>query len=158
MFFYARPCRTPFSAYILEDMMEFVRAHATYRFIIFDEEEERPRLLVRHFPRFAFLPSQAYLRRIALGLQAKHALSVRDNSAIRPSPDGGCAGCENPIQNSRSRNRFVKSRQVRSQFCSLTRPLFSDFLRPVSWINIPGSHRPSDFLTLSTYACAWPVC
>jgi ubiquitin-protein ligase E3 D len=27
-------------------MIEFVQAHATYRFVIFDEEDERPRLLV----------------------------------------------------------------------------------------------------------------
>lgn len=28
-------------------MMEFVQAHATYRFVILDEEEERARILVR---------------------------------------------------------------------------------------------------------------
>lgn len=27
-------------------MIEFVQAHATYRFVIFDEEDERPRMLV----------------------------------------------------------------------------------------------------------------
>ena len=37
----------PLSAFIVEDMNEFVQAHATYRFVIFDEEEERPRMLVR---------------------------------------------------------------------------------------------------------------
>ncbi|KAI5118543.1 hypothetical protein M0805_008484 [Coniferiporia weirii] len=42
----AEPSRVPFSAFILEDMLELVRAHATYRFIILDEEEERPRLLI----------------------------------------------------------------------------------------------------------------
>ena len=41
-----RPVRIPLSAFILEDMHELVRAHATYRFVILDEEEERPRLLV----------------------------------------------------------------------------------------------------------------
>jgi hypothetical protein len=34
------------SAFIVEDMLEFVHAHATYRFVIFDEEDERPRILV----------------------------------------------------------------------------------------------------------------
>lgn len=29
-------------------MMEFVQAHATYRFVISDEEDERPRLLVSY--------------------------------------------------------------------------------------------------------------
>lgn len=27
--------------------MELVRAHATYRFVVLDNEEERPRILVR---------------------------------------------------------------------------------------------------------------
>ena len=33
----------PLSAFIAEDMNEYVRAHATYRFVIADEEEERRR-------------------------------------------------------------------------------------------------------------------
>lgn len=41
-----RPLKIPLSAFIIEDMNEFVQAHATYRFVILDEEEERPRLLV----------------------------------------------------------------------------------------------------------------
>jgi len=40
------PLRIPLSAYIVADMAEFVQAHATYRFVIFDEEEDRPRLLI----------------------------------------------------------------------------------------------------------------
>lgn len=46
------PSRLPLSAFIAEDMNEFVHAHATYRFVIFDDEEERPRLLVRSPIRF----------------------------------------------------------------------------------------------------------
>ena len=42
-----RPSRIPLSAFIVEDMVELARAHATYRFVILDEEEERPRILVR---------------------------------------------------------------------------------------------------------------
>lgn len=42
-----RPSRIPLSAFIVEDMTELARAHATYRFVILDEEEERPRILVR---------------------------------------------------------------------------------------------------------------
>lgn len=38
--------RIPLSAFIVEDMMEFVHAHASYRFVIQDEEEEKPRILV----------------------------------------------------------------------------------------------------------------
>ncbi|OBZ67871.1 Serine/threonine-protein kinase SRPK [Grifola frondosa] len=42
----AEPSRVPLSAFIAEDMDEFVHAHATYRFVILDEEEERPRILI----------------------------------------------------------------------------------------------------------------
>jgi hypothetical protein len=38
--------KIPLSAFIVEDMAEFVQAHASYRFVIQDEEEERPRILV----------------------------------------------------------------------------------------------------------------
>ena len=41
-----RPLRIPMSAYVVEDMVELSQAHATYRFIVCDEEEEKPRLLV----------------------------------------------------------------------------------------------------------------
>ncbi|KAI0948109.1 hypothetical protein AcW1_009707 [Taiwanofungus camphoratus] len=40
------PFRLPLSAFIAEDMSEYVHAHATYRFVVFDEEEERPRILI----------------------------------------------------------------------------------------------------------------
>ena len=42
-----RPSRIPLSAFIVEDMTELARAHATYRFVVLDEEEERPSILVR---------------------------------------------------------------------------------------------------------------
>jgi len=45
-----RPLRIPLSSFIVEDMMEYVHAHATYRFILHDDEEERPRILVRRCP------------------------------------------------------------------------------------------------------------
>ncbi len=53
-----RPPRLPLSAFIAEDMNEFVHAHATYRFVIFDEEEERPRILVGHQTRFYRCPGR----------------------------------------------------------------------------------------------------
>ncbi|KAI0322864.1 HECT-like ubiquitin-conjugating enzyme-binding-domain-containing protein [Amylostereum chailletii] len=40
------PCRIPLSAFIVEDMIELAQAHATYRFVVLDEEEERPRVLL----------------------------------------------------------------------------------------------------------------
>ncbi|KAG8800916.1 hypothetical protein FRC16_001788, partial [Serendipita sp. 398] len=42
----SRPIRIPMSAYIVEDMVELSQAHGAYRFVICDEEEEKPRLLV----------------------------------------------------------------------------------------------------------------
>ncbi|KAH9963013.1 HECT-like ubiquitin-conjugating enzyme-binding-domain-containing protein [Russula dissimulans] len=41
----AEPSRIPLSAFIVEDMAALARAHATYRFVIMDEEE-RPRILM----------------------------------------------------------------------------------------------------------------
>ncbi|KAI0073794.1 hypothetical protein K474DRAFT_1677656 [Panus rudis PR-1116 ss-1] len=42
----SEPLKIPLSAFIVEDMTEFVQAHATYRFVIVDEEEDRPRILL----------------------------------------------------------------------------------------------------------------
>ncbi|KAJ8082884.1 hypothetical protein PM082_008741 [Marasmius tenuissimus] len=42
----AEPTRIPLSAFVVEDMTEFVHAHASYRFVLSDEEEERPRILI----------------------------------------------------------------------------------------------------------------
>ncbi|KAF5310946.1 hypothetical protein D9619_008085 [Psilocybe cf. subviscida] len=42
----AEPVRIPLSAFIVEDMIEFTRAHASHRFVISDEEEEKPRIMV----------------------------------------------------------------------------------------------------------------
>ncbi|KAJ3528770.1 hypothetical protein NMY22_g9273 [Coprinellus aureogranulatus] len=38
--------RIPLSAFIVEDMMEYVHAHASYRFVLRDEEDEKPRILI----------------------------------------------------------------------------------------------------------------
>ncbi|KIJ61613.1 hypothetical protein HYDPIDRAFT_137583 [Hydnomerulius pinastri MD-312] len=38
--------KIPMSAFVLQDMLEHVQAHATYRFVLSDEEEEKPRLLI----------------------------------------------------------------------------------------------------------------
>jgi len=40
------PLKIPLTAFIVGDMMEYVSAHATYRFVIQDEEEERARILL----------------------------------------------------------------------------------------------------------------
>ncbi|EIN08486.1 hypothetical protein PUNSTDRAFT_87923 [Punctularia strigosozonata HHB-11173 SS5] len=56
--------QVPLSAFIVEDMVELVQAHATYRFVIFDEEDERPRLLIWLFKpsiRLAYTTPAQYL-------------------------------------------------------------------------------------------------
>ncbi|KAF8649175.1 hypothetical protein AX16_005973 [Volvariella volvacea WC 439] len=42
----SEPIKIPLSAFVVGDMTEFVQAHATYRFVMMDEEDERPRLLI----------------------------------------------------------------------------------------------------------------
>ncbi|KAJ7754562.1 HECT-like ubiquitin-conjugating enzyme-binding-domain-containing protein [Mycena metata] len=59
------PSRLPLSAFIVEDMTEFVEAHASYRFIILDEEDERPRILI-----WLFKPSM----RIAYTTQTQYSM------------------------------------------------------------------------------------
>jgi len=61
--FFSEPFRIPLSAFIVEDMAEFVQAHASYRFIISDEEDERPRILVWLFKpnlQLAYATSKRY--------------------------------------------------------------------------------------------------
>ncbi|KAF8069026.1 HECT-like ubiquitin-conjugating enzyme-binding-domain-containing protein [Lyophyllum atratum] len=59
----SEPLKIPLSAFIVEDMIEFVRAHATYRFVILDEEQELPRILIWLFKpsiRLAYTTSSPY--------------------------------------------------------------------------------------------------
>ncbi|GLB42233.1 putative HECT-like Ubiquitin-conjugating enzyme (E2)-binding [Lyophyllum shimeji] len=59
----SEPTKIPLSAFIVEDMTEFVRAHATYRFVILDEEDELPRILIWLFKpsiRLAYTISNPY--------------------------------------------------------------------------------------------------
>ncbi|KAJ7461799.1 HECT-like ubiquitin-conjugating enzyme-binding-domain-containing protein [Mycena galericulata] len=57
--------RLPLSAFIVEDMTEFVDAHASYRFIILDEEDERARILI-----WLFKPNM----RLAYTTQTQYAM------------------------------------------------------------------------------------
>ncbi|KAJ7204759.1 HECT-like ubiquitin-conjugating enzyme-binding-domain-containing protein [Mycena pura] len=59
------PAKLPLSAFIVEDMNEFVEAHASYRFVILDEEEERARILI-----WLFKPNM----RLAYTTQTQYAL------------------------------------------------------------------------------------
>jgi hypothetical protein len=61
-------------------MMEFVHAHATYRFVISDEEEERPRLLVKRF----FRPLPRILADLFpdMAVQTEHTNCLYNTQAI----------------------------------------------------------------------------
>ncbi|PPQ72374.1 hypothetical protein CVT24_002074 [Panaeolus cyanescens] len=58
------PLKVPLTAFIVEDMNEFVQAHASYRFVIRDEEDEKPRILIWLFKpriRIAYATPQSRL-------------------------------------------------------------------------------------------------
>ena len=63
------PPRIPLSAFVLSDMDEHAAAHATYRFVVLDEEESRPRLLL-----WLFKPSL----KLAYRLPKHYLLPERD--------------------------------------------------------------------------------
>ncbi|KAH8829406.1 HECT-like ubiquitin-conjugating enzyme-binding-domain-containing protein [Flagelloscypha sp. PMI_526] len=42
----SQPVNIPLSSYLIHDMLEYVDAHASYRFVLMDEEEELPRMLL----------------------------------------------------------------------------------------------------------------
>ncbi|EIW54928.1 uncharacterized protein TRAVEDRAFT_30892 [Trametes versicolor FP-101664 SS1] len=81
----SEPSRLPISAFIAEDMNEFVHAHATYRFVIFDEEEERPRILVWLFKpsmRLSYtVPTQYVLPKTGSIRAAKVLYKILDTAA-----------------------------------------------------------------------------
>lgn len=55
----------PLSAFVVENMMEFVQAHASYRFVIRDEEHQKPRILIWLFkPRMSLAYSTPTSRAI----------------------------------------------------------------------------------------------
>ncbi|THV01863.1 hypothetical protein K435DRAFT_817938 [Dendrothele bispora CBS 962.96] len=66
----AEPSKIPLSAFIVEDMTEFVQAHASYRFVISDEEDERPRILI-----WLFKPSM----QVAYATQKHYAIPKSAN-------------------------------------------------------------------------------
>ncbi|PIL23105.1 hypothetical protein GSI_14414 [Ganoderma sinense ZZ0214-1] len=88
----AGPSRLPLSAFIAEDMNEFVHAHATYRFVIFDEEEERPRLLIWLFKpsmRLSYaIPTQYVLAKSASIRAGKVLFKILDTAAAYSDLDG----------------------------------------------------------------------
>lgn len=61
-------------------MAELARAHATYRFVVLDEEDERPRILVRachavhtRIPALLIPPALKKYFSIDVALQTEHA-------------------------------------------------------------------------------------
>ncbi|KAG7095414.1 hypothetical protein E1B28_006163 [Marasmius oreades] len=67
----AEPSRIPLSAFVVEDMTEFVQAHASYRFVLSDEEEERPRILI-----WLFKPS------MQIGYTAQRPYAIPKSASI----------------------------------------------------------------------------
>jgi hypothetical protein len=59
----SRPVRFPLSIFIMSDLLELAQAHATYRFVITDEDTAAPRLLI-----WLFNPSVRISYRRAGGL------------------------------------------------------------------------------------------
>ncbi|TBU28039.1 HECT-like ubiquitin-conjugating enzyme-binding-domain-containing protein [Dichomitus squalens] len=88
----ASPAKLPLSAFIAEDMNEFVHAHATYRFVVFDEEEERPRLLIWLFKpsmRLSYaVPTQYVLAKSASVRAGKVLFRILDTAAAYSDLDG----------------------------------------------------------------------
>ncbi|KAI0718753.1 HECT-like ubiquitin-conjugating enzyme-binding-domain-containing protein [Cerioporus squamosus] len=88
----SEPSRLPLTAFIAEDMNEFVHAHATYRFVIFDEEEERPRILVWLFKpsmRLSYIvPMQYVLSKSASIRAAKVLFKILDTASAYSDLDG----------------------------------------------------------------------
>jgi hypothetical protein len=110
-FFFDRPFKVPLSAFVVGDMMEFVQAHATYRFVILDEEEEKPRLLVCacRFLKRSF--SHGHVE--AMAVQAEHSFVVHDTHALCVTTYGVCACCKGAIQDCRSLSRSGRFEKVR---------------------------------------------
>lgn len=126
-----RPSRIPSSAFILEDMLEIVKAHATYRFIILDEEEERPRLLVRTLLCIIIISVSHFL--LDLVVQTIHASLICNNRTVHPSEDGFGKCIESFVQNSSKHSR-CKLVSASARAC-LFQPLRSrQSLREIPWI------------------------
>ncbi|KAH9936022.1 HECT-like ubiquitin-conjugating enzyme-binding-domain-containing protein [Amylocystis lapponica] len=68
--------KVPLSAFIAEDMNELVYAHASYRFVVLDEEEERPRILLWLFKPSMRLAYATPMRYIIPKAGAIHAAKV----------------------------------------------------------------------------------
>ena len=83
------------SAYVVEDMIELSQAHATYRFIVCDEEEEKPRLLVSHFSCSVCAPADT---RLALALQAVDEAVVCHANILPDSSEWVDNGGEDAVQ------------------------------------------------------------
>ena len=93
--------KIPLSAFIVEDMAEFVQAHASYRFVIQDEEEEKPRILVSFFFFFDTLPIKCrrWFSTIDLVVQTKNSPFVHDTQLTGRNPqERQYSSCEGPLQ------------------------------------------------------------
>ena len=104
------PSRVPISAFIVEDMTEFVQAHASYRFVIFDEEDERPRLLVSTISHAVSLLSPIQISDMAF--QTQSTTFVYFSKAVRIAEKRIHPYCQSTLQSARTIHRFDRHERV----------------------------------------------
>jgi hypothetical protein len=89
----------PLATFVVEDMVELQQAHASYRFIILDEEEEKPRLLVRTSWNKSSCKLTMY---IGLAVQALPTARVRSTDPVPDPEDGVRVVREDPLPGPRT--------------------------------------------------------
>ena len=77
-----RPVRFPLSVFVMSEMLELAQAHATYRFILSDEESNKPRALL-----WLFNPSVNISYRRP---QGSGPSSPRPSTSASITPSGKC--------------------------------------------------------------------
>lgn len=104
----------PLSAFVVEDMVELQQAHGTYRFVIFDEEEERPRLLVSLHAGLRGAVTWLTCSYLGLALQTEHSPSVHRPDAISNSEERCASRREDSLPHSWTIRRSRRPSLVRT--------------------------------------------
>jgi len=110
-----RPLNIPLTAFIVGDMMEYLSAHATYRFILRDEEEERGRILVSTIHWHVDLLKSLDPISQDMVIQTKHADIVFYYHQPCHPESGVYPSCEGVVQITWARRRVYRSKNVRSR-------------------------------------------
>lgn len=83
-------------------MDEFVQAHATYRFVLLDDEEEKPRILVRS----PYIPGGQHCNNLNtltdLDVQPSYASIIRNIYALVHLAQRIDSSCKSTLQNPRT--------------------------------------------------------